>query len=103
MIDTLVKRYIAGLKRDWYKHGNGTSLTRTWVTNEGRKYIKISSGYVEDGEVVSESVNAFVDKNTGDVFMPASWNAPAKGVRYNLFDDIDYLEKNCGSGHLYMK
>ena len=62
MIDTLVKRYIAGLKRDWNKHG--TSLTKTWVTNEGRKYIKISSGYNEDGKVVSESVNAFIDKNT---------------------------------------
>jgi len=87
MLVTLVQRYIKGLERDWNKHG--TSITKMWVTKEGK--------------LVSQSVDAFVDKNTGDVYKPASWNAPAKGVRYNLFDDIDYLENNCGSGHLYMK
>ena len=30
------------------------------------------------------SVHAFVDKNTGEVFKPASYNAPAKHVRYDL-------------------
>ena len=101
MLVTLVQRYIKGLEKDWNK--NGTSINKMWVTKEGKRYIKISSGYIEEGKLVSESVDAFVDKNTGDVYKPASWNAPAKGVRYNLFDDIDYLEKNCGSGHLYMK
>jgi len=101
MLVTLVQRYIKGLERDWNKHG--TSITKMWVTKEGKRYIKISSGYIEEGKLVSQSVDAFVDKNTGDVYKPASWNAPAKGVRYNLFDDIDYLENNCGSGHLYMK
>jgi len=46
-------------------------------------------------------VVAFIEKTTGDVYKPAGWNAPAKGVRYNLVNDIDYLENNCGSGHLY--
>ncbi len=42
----------------------------------GKKYIKV----IQDGS----SVHAFIDKNTGEVFKPASWRAPAKHVRYDL-------------------
>ena len=55
----------------------------TYRTQEGRKYIKITP----DG-----SVFAFVDKKTGDIFKPASWQAPAKGVRGNLFSDKEGME-----------
>ena len=37
------------------------------------------------------NVHAFVDKKTGDVFLPASWNAPAKGARFNLFENKEAL------------
>ena len=30
------------------------------------------------------SVTAFIDKNTGEVYKPASWKAPAKHVRFDL-------------------
>ena len=46
----------------------------------GRKYHKI----VMETESQSQSVHAFVDKKTGEVYKPASWKAPAKHVRYNL-------------------
>ena len=42
----------------------------------GRKYHKI----VAKGQ----GVHAFVDKNTGEVYKPASYKAPAKHVRYDL-------------------
>ena len=42
----------------------------------GRKYHKI----VSEGA----GVHAFVDKNTGEVYKPASYKAPAKHVRYDL-------------------
>jgi len=29
----------------------------------------------------------FVDMKTGDCYKPASYKAPAKGIRYNLLDD----------------
>ena len=38
-----------------------------------------------------QTVHAFVDKTTGDVFLPASWNAPAKGARFNLFQNKEAL------------
>ena len=41
----------------------------------GRKYHKIHDG---------NGVHAFVDKNTGQVYKPASYKAPAKHVRYDL-------------------
>ena len=98
-LDKLVTRYMKGLENSF--NSRGLSLVRGWVAEPGNRYIKISSGYLEDGELTSRSVDAFIDKATGDVYKPASWKAPAKGVRFNLFKDIDYLEKNCGSGHLY--
>ena len=45
---------------------------------EGRKYHKI----VMTDCSGSNSVHAFVDKKTGEVYKPASYKAPAKGVRY---------------------
>ena len=64
----------------------------------GRKYWKIQDG---DG-----SVHAFVDKNNGNVFKPASWRSPAKGVRYNLLDENSRLailsEADWAGSYLYM-
>ena len=54
---------------------------------EGRKYIKVWS-YLVNGcfglneKVRGRSVWMFVDKNSGEVYKPASYKAPAKGVRY---------------------
>ena len=42
----------------------------------GRKYHKIIE---QNG-----GVHAFVNKKTGEVFKPASYNKPAKGVRYDM-------------------
>ena len=101
-LNKLIDRYIAGLQRDFDSKGF-TNIKRGFATEEGRKYIKIVDGYLDDngGMLQSRSVVAFINKETGDVLKPAGWNAPAKGVRYNLYTDIDYLENNCGGGHLY--
>jgi hypothetical protein len=44
---------------------------------EGKRYFKIVE---KDGGVF-----AFIDKNNGDVLKPASWSAPAKHARGNIF------------------
>lgn len=55
----------------------------------------------------SKSVHAFIDKKTGEVYKPASVNAPAKGVRYNLLliSDREWLYKHAdwAGGHLYKR
>jgi len=53
----------------------------------GRKYIKVWSYLISECFALNERVNGrscfmFVDKNTGEVYKPASYKAPAKGVRY---------------------
>ena len=50
------------------------------LDSSGRKYHKIFMCI--DGK--RDSIHAFIDKKTGDVYKPASVKAPAKGVRYNL-------------------
>ena len=49
----------------------------------GRKYIKVWDYLVGDeGRIRGRSCWMFVDKNTGECYKPASYKAPAKGVRY---------------------
>jgi hypothetical protein len=44
----------------------------------GKKYARI---VMNDG---GRSVHAFVNLSNGDVYKPASWQAPVKDARYNL-------------------
>ena len=50
-----------------------------------RKYWRIVT--VSYGQ---RSAHAFLDPATGDVYKPAGWKAPAKGVRYNLLRQASY-------------
>lgn len=69
----------------------------------GRKYHKIV--FVDGGG--QRSVHCFVDKHTGEVYKSASWNAPAKGVRYNLLliKDREWLYEHAdwSGGYLYAR
>ena len=55
------------------------------------------------------SVHAFIDKQTGQVYKPASWKAPAKHVRFDLrlIKDREFLfnwkNLSWAGGHLYMR
>ena len=66
---------------------NALESSRSTYTNfeyeVGRKYIKVWSYLVNSGErLYGRSCFMFVDKNSGEVYKPASYKAPAKGVRY---------------------
>ena len=53
----------------------------------GGKYIKLGPMRERDGVLENDSgVAAFIDIATGDILKPASWAAPAKGVRGNIYD-----------------
>lgn len=72
-----------------------------FTINTGRKYHKIimidNSG--------SESVHAFVDKKTGELYKAASFKAPAKGVRFDLriIKEREFVLENAdwAGGYLY--
>ena len=69
----------------------------------GKKYHKIIQ--VDDGR--EGGVHAFVDKNTGEVYKPASWKSPAKHVRYDMriIRQREAMLANCdwAGGYLYMR
>ena len=92
---------------------NGTANLTKFVVKNGRKYYKIMQHefdtFRDRNEYREGSVHAFVDKNTGEVYKPASYNAPAKHVRYDLRvinDRVKLHDPNYtgwAGGYLYMR
>ena len=92
---------------------NGTANLMKFVIRTGRKYHKIIQQdfdtFQDRNEYRDGSVHAFVDKNTGEVYKPASWKSPAKHVRYDLrvINDREKLHNptytGWAGGYLYMR
>ena len=96
---------------------NGTANLYKFDYQVGKKYIKVFNlQYSEACDYYNRpagyragSVTAFIDKQTGEVYKPASWKAPAKHVRFDLrlIKDREFLHnpKNVdwAGGHLYMR
>ena len=78
---------------------------------EGKKYIKVvREEYDEsDDRWRDTTVHSFIDRNTGDVYKPASWKAPAKHVRFTFQkpEDIRFLlspiNVDWAGGYLYLR
>ena len=78
---------------------------------EGKKYLKVvREEYDETNDRWRDTtVHAFVDRETGEVYKPASWKAPAKHVRFNFCNKKDMLfltDPRCvgwAGGYLYMR
>ena len=92
---------------------NGTANLMKFVIKNGRKYYKIMQHdfdtFRDRNEYREGGVHAFVDKKTGEVYKPASYNSPAKHVRYDLriIKEREYVldPRNCGwaGGYLYQR
>ena len=96
---------------------DGTANLYKFDYQVGKKYIKVfnlqyetaNDYYNRKAGYRAGSVTAFIDKNTGEVYKPASWKAPAKHVRFDLriIREREFLlnPKNCdwAGGHLYMR
>ena len=96
---------------------NGTANLYKFDYQVGKKYIKVFNlQYSEACDYYNRpagyrqgSVTAFIDKNTGEVYKPASWKSPAKHVRYDLriirHREFLHNPKNVdwAGGHLYMR
>ena len=92
---------------------NGTANLMYFKVNTGKKYYKIVQmefdTFQDRNEYRAGSVHAFVDKQTGQVYKPASWQAPAKHVRFDLriIKEREFLfnSNNTGwaGGYLYLR
>ena len=78
-----------------------------FTITSGKTYFKIIQNDYRNGKYESAGVHAFVRKDTGEVYKPASWKAPAKHVRFDMRDQNqrEYMYANCdwAGGYLYMR
>jgi hypothetical protein len=91
----------------------GTEKLMYFTVKTGKKYYKIVQmefdTFQDRNEYREGSVHAFVDKQTGQVYKPASWQAPAKHVRFDLriIKEREFLfnSNNTGwaGGYLYLR
>ena len=95
---------------------NGTANLMKFKVYTGKRYYKIVQQEFETwekskyyGQYRDGSVHCFVDKETGDVYKPASWSAPAKHIRFSFqnVEDLKFLlnPDNVGwaGGYLYLR
>ena len=105
-------------KEELEKIENGTANLYKFDYQVGKKYIKVFNlQYQESCDYYNRpagyragSVTAFIDKQTGEVYKPASWKSPAtKHVRYDLriIRHREFLHNPANTdwagGHLYMR
>jgi len=70
---------------------SGRCVYTNWEYEVGKKYIKVWQFRVINGERDTDrSCVMFVDKNTGACYKPASYKAPAKGIRFWINQLADY-------------
>ena len=77
----------------------------------GRKFFKLVYQTFDEDEnrFRNGSVHCFIDKKTGEVYKAASWQNPAKHVRYDMriIKDREFLHNpdniDWAGGHLYMR
>ena len=70
------EQLVTCLQDDYDRRYPDSSNPVRFEIDSGRKYLKINQ--------IDGGVHAFVNKETGEVFKPASYKAPAKHVRYDL-------------------
>ena len=67
---------------------DGTANLMRFRIQNGKRYYKVIQQdydtFQDRNEYRDGGVHAFVDKNTGEVYKPASWKSPAKIVRYDM-------------------
>jgi hypothetical protein len=102
-IDALINKLLENYRKRYQEAGIEFEVVR------GTKYYKLIQRNIRRNSLGSYegSVHAFVHRQSGAVYKPASWKAPAKHVRYNLLDDVSFEtclhNADWAGGYLYMK
>ncbi len=98
-VEKWVWQLCRALEADYDRRYPNSSDPVRFSVELGRKYWKINQ--------VDGGVHAFVDRNTGEVYKPASWKSPAKHVRYDLriISQRDACLSNAdwAGGYLYLR
>lgn len=93
--DTKLNSFVAGCQDLINKaYTSGINVPQL-KAQHGPKYVKVVRA--------DTSVYCFINKLTGDVLKPASWSAPAKHARGNIFDASNGLKFMTAFGPAYLK
>ena len=68
----------------------------TYSVDVGKKYIRV----VKTNDAYNRSVYCFVDKTNGNVLKAATWKAPAKHSRGNIYTPESYGVNEYGANYL---
>ena len=112
-----VEGYKSYYQEQLEKIEDGTANLYKFVYKTGKKFHKVyfleyqdaNDYYGTKAGYKSGSVHCFVDKQTGEVYKPASWKAPAKIVRFDLrlITDREFLFNpnniSWAGSHLYLR
>ena len=92
-----------GYHADRIQHIKENGADIEFYIKKGKRYLKV----IMKDSGSSQSVHAFVDRETGDVYKPAGWKGPAKIARYSLLQDSDrewlYSHADWSGGYLYIR
>ena len=86
-IDCLIHKLLASYAK---QYGDGGI---TFDIVKGTNYYKLVQRDVKRSAIDGKTgacVHAFIDRQTGSVYKPATWKSPAKHVRYNLMDEVSF-------------
>ena len=111
------KGYTSYYEEQLQKIEDGTANLYKFTYTTGKKFHKVyflqyeeaNDYYNRKAGYTAGSVHCFIDKNTGEVYKPASWKSPAKHVRYDLriIRHREFLHNPANTdwagGHLYMR
>ena len=102
-IDALIDKLTENYNKNYHSNDLVFDVVR------GTKYYKLIQRNLKRNGLGTEhgSVHAFIHRQSGAVYKPASWKAPAKHVRYNLLDDVSFEtclhNADWAGGYLYMR
>lgn len=91
---------------DYYqKNFSNLSGTERLVVemSRGRRYVKVFTHRPNTDGYNQCMVFAFIDTTNGDILKPATWKAPAKTARGNLFNADDGMDCVTPHGIKYLK
>ena len=106
--DRAMKKMLDFMKKSSYKEYDKRFPTyiemNTWeypkLLKKGRTFDKLVR-VRNNAPNKAQSAAFFVHRETGDIYKPAGWSSPAKGIRGNIFEPKTYKNYDVHGGWLY--